>query len=35
VGEHVGNILAKLDLPPTEDANRRVPGVLAFLRSAP
>lgn len=35
VGKHVGNILAKLDLPPAEDTNRRVLAVLAYLRSAP
>lgn len=34
VGKHVGNILAKLGLPPTEDTNRRVLAVLAHLRSA-
>jgi DNA-binding NarL/FixJ family response regulator len=33
VGKHVGNILAKLDLPPTDDTNRRVMAVLAYLRS--
>lgn len=33
VGKHVGNILAKLDLPPTDDTNRRVLAVLAYLRS--
>ncbi|MEV6107637.1 response regulator transcription factor [Streptomyces sp. NPDC051940] len=33
VGKHVGNILAKLDLPPAEDTHRRVLAVLAFLRS--
>jgi DNA-binding NarL/FixJ family response regulator len=33
VGKHVGNILAKLDLPPHDDTNRRVLAVLAYLRS--
>jgi DNA-binding NarL/FixJ family response regulator len=33
VGKHVGNILAKLDLPPDDDANRRVLAVLTYLRS--
>ncbi|MET7834869.1 two component transcriptional regulator, LuxR family [Micromonospora sediminicola] len=33
VGKHVGNILAKLDLPPDEDTNRRVLAVLAYLRA--
>ncbi|NJC74152.1 response regulator transcription factor [Planosporangium thailandense] len=32
VGKHVGNILAKLDLPPTDDVNRRVLAVLTYLR---
>ncbi|MFJ8040833.1 response regulator [Kitasatospora sp. NPDC096147] len=32
VGKHIGNILAKLDLPPAEDAHRRVLAVLTFLR---
>ncbi|MBW4722070.1 response regulator transcription factor [Saccharothrix obliqua] len=32
VGKHVGNILAKLDLPPDDDTNRRVLAVLAHLR---
>jgi DNA-binding CsgD family transcriptional regulator len=35
VGKHVGNILAKLDLPPTEDTNRRVLAVLTYLRARP
>ena len=33
VGKHVGNILAKLDLPPDEDVHRRVQAVLAYLRA--
>jgi DNA-binding NarL/FixJ family response regulator len=32
VGKHVGNILANLRLPQTDDANRRVLAVLAYLR---
>ncbi len=33
VGKHVGNILAKLNLPPAEDTNRRVLAVLTYLRA--
>jgi DNA-binding NarL/FixJ family response regulator len=32
VGKHVGNILAKLALPPDDDTNRRVLAVLTYLR---
>ncbi|MEV0327924.1 response regulator transcription factor [Micromonospora echinospora] len=35
VGKHVGNILAKLDLPPSDDTNRRVLAVLTYLRTNP
>lgn len=35
VGKHVGNILAKLDLPPSGDTNRRVLAVLTYLRTCP
>ncbi|OKI24604.1 DNA-binding response regulator [Streptomyces sp. CB03911] len=33
VGKHIGNILAKLDLPPAAESHRRVLAVLEFLRS--
>ncbi len=33
VAKHVGNVLAKLDLPVSDDTNRRVLAVLAYLRS--
>ncbi|MGW4297816.1 LuxR C-terminal-related transcriptional regulator, partial [Micromonospora chersina] len=33
VGKHVGNILTKLDLPPSDDTNRRVLAVLTHLRA--
>ncbi|MEU8264360.1 response regulator transcription factor [Micromonospora sp. NPDC048999] len=32
IGKHVGNILTKLDLPPSDDTNRRVLAVLTYLR---
>ena len=34
VNKHVGSILAKLDLPPSADSNRRVLAVLTWLRRA-
>lgn len=33
VGQHVGGILAKLDLPPAQETHRRVPAVLAYVRA--
>jgi DNA-binding NarL/FixJ family response regulator len=32
ITKHIGNILAKLDLPPSDDTNRRVLAVLTYLR---
>jgi DNA-binding NarL/FixJ family response regulator len=34
VTKHIGNILAKLSLPATEDTNRRVLAVLTYLRAS-
>ncbi|MFD6417863.1 response regulator [Streptomyces sp. NPDC060194] len=33
VGKHIGNILAKLDLPPGDSTHRRVLAVLTYLRA--
>lgn len=35
IGKHVGNILTKLELPPSDDTNRRVLAVLTYLRTGP
>jgi DNA-binding CsgD family transcriptional regulator len=31
VGKHIGNVLAKLDLPVSDETNRRVLAVLTYL----
>ncbi len=33
IGKHIGNILTKLDLPPTDQTHRRVLAVLTYLRA--
>ena len=33
VGKHIGNVLAKLDLPQADGTHRRVLAVLAFLKA--
>jgi DNA-binding NarL/FixJ family response regulator len=35
VAKHIGNVLAKLDLHPSDDTNRRVLAALTYLRAAP
>ncbi|WP_431976518.1 response regulator transcription factor [Micromonospora haikouensis] len=35
VGKHIGNVLAKLRLPVSDDTNRRVLAVLTYLRGQP
>ncbi len=35
VGKHIANIFGKLDLAASDDDNRRVLAVLAYLNSAP
>jgi DNA-binding NarL/FixJ family response regulator len=35
VAKHIGNVLTKLNLPVSDDTNRRVLAVLAYLRSRP
>ncbi|MEU7932852.1 response regulator transcription factor [Micromonospora echinofusca] len=35
VGKHIGNVLAKLGLPPSDDTNRRVLATLTYLRAGP
>ena len=35
VDKHVDNILTTLDLPPSDDTNRRVLAVLTHLRTRP
>ncbi|MGK5518143.1 response regulator transcription factor [Micromonospora sp. URMC 107] len=35
IGKHIGNVLAKLGLPPSDDTNRRVLAALTYLRAGP